>query len=103
MKGRFLDRVIAAGRDKRSVALATDIKSGAQLLLEGERAEGDLALDEAGLAALRDAVRADRNRLIAAGATLVDEADMGGGTYLVMLRDPWGVPLQLCRRGKAMA
>ena len=36
MKGRFLDAVIAAGREARSVALATDIKSGAQLLLEAE-------------------------------------------------------------------
>ena len=69
MKGRFLDAVIAAGREARSVALATDIKSGAQLLLDGasERTEGDLALDEAGLG--RDARRAarrpqpaDRNR-----------------------------------------
>lgn len=64
MKGRFLDAVIAAGREARSVALATDIKSGAQLLLDGERTEGDLILDEAGLGAMRDALRADRNRLI---------------------------------------
>ena len=72
MKGRFLDAVIAAGREARSVALATDIKSGAQLLLEaeagGERTEGDLALDEAGLGALHDALRADRNRLIETSA-----------------------------------
>ena len=71
MKGRFLDAVIAAGREARSVALATDIKSGAQLLLEAEaaeRTEGDLALDEAGLGALRDALRADRNRLIETSA-----------------------------------
>ena len=48
MKGRFLDAVIAAGREARSVALATDIKSGAQLLLgRGAATEGDLALDEA--------------------------------------------------------
>jgi xanthine dehydrogenase accessory factor len=64
MKGRFLDSVIAAGRDKRSMVLATDIKSGAQLLLDGDRTEGDLALDEAALGAMRDALRADRNRLI---------------------------------------
>jgi len=64
MKGRFLDSVIAAGRDKRSIVLATDIKSGAQLLLDGDRTEGDLVLDEAALGALRDALRADRNRLI---------------------------------------
>ena len=71
MKGRFLDAVIAAGREARSVALATDIKSGAQLLLTpapahagGDRTEGDLGLDAEGLGAMRDALRADRNRLI---------------------------------------
>jgi len=47
MKGRFLDAVIAAGREARSVALATDIKSGAQLLLDCERTEGDLRLFQA--------------------------------------------------------
>jgi xanthine dehydrogenase accessory factor len=64
MKGRFLDAVIAAGREARSVALATEIKSGAQLLLDDERTEGDLTLDEAGLGAMHDALLADRNRLI---------------------------------------
>jgi hypothetical protein len=34
MKTRFLDAVIAAGRDSRSVALATELTSGAQLLLD---------------------------------------------------------------------
>ncbi len=72
MKGRFLDAVIAAGREARSVALATDIKSGAQLLLEaeagGERTEGDLSLDEAGIGDIRAALRADRNRLIETSA-----------------------------------
>ena len=62
MRGRFLDAVLAAGHDHRSVALATELKSGHQLLLDGERTEGDLALDEAALAAMRDALRADRNR-----------------------------------------
>jgi xanthine dehydrogenase accessory factor len=64
MKGRFLDAVIAAGRESRSVALATDIKSGAQLLLDEERTEGDLALDAAGIGEMHAALRADRNRLI---------------------------------------
>jgi xanthine dehydrogenase accessory factor len=64
MKGRFLDAVIAAGREARSLALATDIKSGAQLLLDGERTEGDLALDEAGIGEMHVALRADRSRLI---------------------------------------
>ena len=64
MKGRILDRVVTAGREHRSTALATDIVSGRQLLLDGESAEGDLALDEAALGAMREALRADRNRTI---------------------------------------
>src|SRR5260370_32334616 len=71
MKGRFLDAVIAAGRDSRSVVLATELKSGRQLVLQpapaeagGESAEGDLALDDAALGAMREALRADRNRML---------------------------------------
>jgi xanthine dehydrogenase accessory factor len=64
MKGRILDRVVAAGREHRSVALASDIASGRQLLLDGDLAEGDLALDEAALGAVREALRADRNRTV---------------------------------------
>jgi xanthine dehydrogenase accessory factor len=71
MKGRFLDAVIAAGREARSVVLATDLKTGAQLLLDGERSEGELALDEAALGAMREALRADRNRLIETAAARV--------------------------------
>jgi xanthine dehydrogenase accessory factor len=74
MKGRFLDAVIAAGRDHRSVALATELKSGRQLLLDGDRSEGELALDDAAIAAMREALRADRNRTLdtAAGRVLVE-------------------------------
>ena len=61
MRTKFLDAVIAAGRASRSVALATDIRSGAQLLLDGGKFDGDLALDDAQRAAMRDALRADRN------------------------------------------
>jgi xanthine dehydrogenase accessory factor len=61
MKTQYLDAVIAAGRASRSVALATELQSGAQLLLDAGRFEGDLALDEAQRAAMRDALRTDRN------------------------------------------
>ena len=61
MKGRFLEAVIAAGREARSVVLATELTGGRQLLFDGERVEGDLALNDAALGALRDALRADRN------------------------------------------
>ena len=36
--------------------------------------------------------------LVAAGATLVDGQTQPDGSRLVMLRDPWGLPLQLCKR-----
>ena len=61
MKGKFLDAVIAAGAQARSVALATELKSGAQLFIDGDQVEGDLQLDEASVAAMREALRADRN------------------------------------------
>ncbi len=64
MKGRILDRVVAAAREHRSTALATDIVTGRQLLLDGAGAEGDLALDDAALGTMREALRTDRNRTI---------------------------------------
>jgi len=42
-------------------------------------------------------VEADVSRLVAAGATFVS-SDVKDGFGVAMLRDPWGVPLQLCRR-----
>jgi len=43
---------------------------------------------------------ADSKRLIAAGAVYVDEVKTPDGSYLIMLRDPWGVALQLCKRSR---
>ena len=45
---------------------------------------------------------ADMNRLLKAGATLCQEVHLDDGSYLIMLRDPWGLALQLCKRGKPM-
>ena len=45
---------------------------------------------------------ADSKRLIAAGATYVEEVRTPDGSHLMMLRDPFGVALQLCRRTKAL-
>jgi catechol 2,3-dioxygenase-like lactoylglutathione lyase family enzyme len=39
-----------------------------------------------------------RDALVAAGATLVDERTAADGSRLLMLRDPWGMALQLCNR-----
>jgi catechol 2,3-dioxygenase-like lactoylglutathione lyase family enzyme len=41
----------------------------------------------------------DSDRLIAAGASKESEANLPDGSQLVMLRDPWGLALQLCKRG----
>ena len=61
MKGRVLDAVIAAGRETRSIALATDLATGRQLLVNDVAAEGDLTLNAAALAEVRDALLIDRN------------------------------------------
>lgn len=45
---------------------------------------------------------ASRDALVAAGATFVEERAMGDGSRLLMLRDPWGVPLQLCQRTRPL-
>ena len=41
---------------------------------------------------------AAREALVGAGATFVEERTMPDGSRLLMLRDPWGIPLQLCKR-----
>lgn len=44
----------------------------------------------------------DKNSLLAAGASLESDQKLADGSHLVMLRDPWGLALQLCKRGKPM-
>ena len=61
MKGRYLDAVIAANAGGRSVALATELQTGAQLFIDGDTTEGELALDDASLTTARQALQADRN------------------------------------------
>src|SRR5690348_1226716 len=46
---------------------------------------------------------ADRARLVGAGATTVEEVTTTpAGDQLVMLRDPWGVAVQLVKRAEPM-
>lgn len=45
---------------------------------------------------------ADKKRLLDAGATLVSEMHLDDGSHLLMMRDPWGLALQFCKRGKPM-
>jgi glyoxylase I family protein len=39
-----------------------------------------------------------RTALVSAGATFVEESTLPDGSRLLMLRDPWGLPLQLAKR-----
>jgi len=43
----------------------------------------------------------DKTRLLELGALFVEEVKKEDGSLLVMLRDPWGMPLQLCQRAQA--
>jgi len=55
------------------------------------------------LAFLADNVSDQRGRLIAAGATAEGEVTLTpAGDEVAMLRDPWGLPIQLVRRAKPM-
>lgn len=55
------------------------------------------------LAFRADDVAGTRERLILAGATPEGDVVVSeGGDHLAMLRDPWGLPIQLVRRAVAM-
>lgn len=44
----------------------------------------------------------EKTRLEAAGARTIDEAHLADGSHLVMMRDPWGLAIQFCKRGEKM-
>lgn len=44
--------------------------------------------------------RAEGARLRQAGASLTKEETLADGSLLLMLRDPWGVSVQLCQRAR---
>jgi catechol 2,3-dioxygenase-like lactoylglutathione lyase family enzyme len=45
---------------------------------------------------------ADKERLISAGASLFSDDILPDGSHLVMLRDPWGLAIQFCKRSDPM-
>lgn len=50
-----------------------------------------------------DDIEAERDRLLAAGATLVDDVyTTAAGDRLSMFRDPWGVAIQVLKRKEPM-
>jgi xanthine dehydrogenase accessory factor len=68
MKLALLERALAASRAGRAAVLATHLKSGRQSLLEASEIVGNLVLDAAALAAIRQAIGEDRS-------TTIDTAD----------------------------
>lgn len=55
------------------------------------------------IAYVSDDLVADRQRLLAAGATVAeDTTTTPAGDTLCMLRDPWGFPIQLAQRAEPM-
>jgi len=54
------------------------------------------------LAFKSDDPTADRDRLEAEGASIHETLEFEDGTCLVMMRDPWGVAFQLCKRATAL-
>jgi hypothetical protein len=45
---------------------------------------------------------ADKSRLLAAGATLFKDEHLPDGSYLITMRDPWGLAIQFCRRSTSL-
>jgi glyoxylase I family protein len=51
--------------------------------------------------AVKDA-EASKRLLIQAKATLFEDLNLEDGSHLVMLRDPFGIPLQICQRNRPL-
>lgn len=54
------------------------------------------------LAFVSDDPQKDKQRLLNEGAGSVEDLVMEDGTQLFMLRDPWGLAFQLCKRAEPM-
>ena len=61
MRRALLDRLLAERAAKHPVALVTEIPGGAQALVTEDRLEGELALDDTGLAEVRAMLRRDQS------------------------------------------
>lgn len=44
----------------------------------------------------------ERERLLKAGAKLIEEQHLPDGSHLLMMRDPWGLAIQFCKRADPM-
>ncbi|MEK9796956.1 MAG: XdhC family protein [Alphaproteobacteria bacterium] len=65
MRPDTLERLLKARESKQPVALVSELKSGDQILVYPDRAEGDLNLSDEQLVAVRAAIRDDKSGRIA--------------------------------------
>jgi xanthine dehydrogenase accessory factor len=82
MKLALLDELLESRRAGRPAALVTHLETGRQVLIDGDRVAGDLAIDDADLATIRRAIDQDRSAPIEGPA----------GTLFV---EVWNPPLRL--------
>ncbi len=82
MKLALLDRLLAVGKLGTPAAIATDLATGAQLLVDAAGTDGDLSLAPEDLALVRQALADDRSRTI----------DTAAGQLFV---EVWNPPLRL--------
>jgi len=54
------------------------------------------------LAFVSESPELDKNSLLKGGATLETEDYLEDGSHIIMMRDPWGLAIQFCKRGKPM-
>jgi xanthine dehydrogenase accessory factor len=79
MKLSLLQEAIATADTGKPAALATNLKSGLQTLIQGTENKGDLSLDETALSSIAAAVRDDRS-------TTIDTAD--GKVFVEVFNPP---------------
>jgi catechol 2,3-dioxygenase-like lactoylglutathione lyase family enzyme len=96
-------RVVRRSADASQIHFLAD--AAGRAVIEIYRNAGDAIPDYAAMNPFRfhiafaaDDPDAARAALVGAGATFVEERAAPDGSRLLMLRDPWGMPLQLCKR-----
>lgn len=96
-------RVVRRSPDPSQIHFLAD--AAGRSVIEIYRNAGDAIPDYAAMDPIRFHIAftasdpdASRAALVAVGATFVEERTTPDGSRLLMLRDPWGIPLQLCKR-----
>lgn len=94
-----------ASQQKESPFMTFLADGSGRVIIEFYQREDELAQDfkqrhplTFHVAFVSDNAEADKHRLLTAGASFVEDVHKTDGSHLVMLRDPWGMPLQLCQR-----